>query len=65
MSQRALLLAVTISGAVVLASPPAQAGDKPKKGKTQIILDGMPETVNFNDGNKSRSVKAEAIIGTK
>lgn len=22
-------------------------------------------TVNFNDGNKSRSVKAEAIIGTK
>lgn len=22
-------------------------------------------TVNFNDGNKSRSVNAEAIIGTK
>lgn len=40
-------------------------GDKTESIPVAKVTSVKGGTVNFNDGNKSRSVKAEAIIGTE
>lgn len=40
-------------------------GDKTEKIKVARVTSVKAGTVNFNDGNKSRAVKASAIIATK
>lgn len=54
MKPRSLVVALSTLALVPAAAPSEAVARESKSGKVEIILDGLPETVNFNDGDSFR-----------